>query len=62
MPVDYPGVDRPAPTADFPVSLSATPGHIRFRAPLVSEHTESILTDLGYSDTEIDDLQKQRIV
>jgi crotonobetainyl-CoA:carnitine CoA-transferase CaiB-like acyl-CoA transferase len=62
VPVDYPGVDRPAPTADFPVTLSATPGHIRFRAPLVSEHTEAILTDLGYSDAEIDNLRAQRII
>jgi len=62
VPVDYPGIDRPAPTVDFPVTLSATPGHIRFRAPLVSEHTESILVDLGYTDSEIDALREQRIV
>jgi crotonobetainyl-CoA:carnitine CoA-transferase CaiB-like acyl-CoA transferase len=45
-----------------PFRLSETPGAIRRPAPGVGEHTEEILTTLGYSAEEMDLLRTQRIV
>lgn len=60
--VDYPGMDRPAPLSETPVRLSETPGEIRHRAPTLGEHTDQILTELGYSPDEIEDLRAKRVV
>lgn len=53
QPVDYPGLQRPAPLAKAAVSLSGTPGSIRHRAPTLGEHTDEILTELGFAAGEI---------
>ncbi len=60
--VEYPGVDAPAPIASAPINLSDTPGGIRNRAPLLGEHTDQILDDLGYSAEVIAALRDKRVV
>ena len=60
--VDYPGLPKPAPVADTPVRLSATPGGIRHRAPKLGEHTDDILRELGYDVVEIARLRDARVV
>ncbi|MBI3994020.1 MAG: CoA transferase [Candidatus Lambdaproteobacteria bacterium] len=60
--LEYPGVRCPAPVMDTAVRLSATPGNVRHRAPLLGEHTDAILGELGYSAREIAGFRKQRIV
>jgi crotonobetainyl-CoA:carnitine CoA-transferase CaiB-like acyl-CoA transferase len=57
-PLDYPGLPRPAPVAKAPVWLSATPGAVRHRAPLLGEHTDVILGELGYGAAEIAELRR----
>jgi crotonobetainyl-CoA:carnitine CoA-transferase CaiB-like acyl-CoA transferase len=60
--VDYPGVEKPTPLMDTPVRLSVTPGSIRHRAPTLGEHTDEILSGLGFSASAIQQLHKQRAV
>jgi len=58
----FPGLPRPAPIAPTPVRLSETPGQFRHRAPTLGEHTDSILTSLGYSRREIDSLRQKGVI
>ena len=62
QPTDYPGLPRPAPLTQTPVQLSASPGSIRHRAPLLGEHTDEVLGDLGYSDADVAELRQLGVV
>ena len=59
---DYPGLPRPAPLAPTPVDLSETPGTFRHRAPMLGEHTDAILGELGYRADEIAKLRADAVV
>ncbi|GAB5500444.1 MAG: CoA transferase [Pseudohongiellaceae bacterium] len=59
---DYPGLARPAPLMTTPVELSATPGSIEQRAPTLGEHTDDIMTELGYGADVIADLRNKRVI
>jgi crotonobetainyl-CoA:carnitine CoA-transferase CaiB-like acyl-CoA transferase len=59
---DYPGVARRVPLAPTPVDLSDTPGRFRHRAPMLGEHTDAILGELGYSTAEIAAFRTKGIV
>jgi crotonobetainyl-CoA:carnitine CoA-transferase CaiB-like acyl-CoA transferase len=60
--IAFPGTPRPAPVADTPVRLSETPGAILRRAPLLGEHTEAILAEIGYSLAEVARLREAGVV
>ncbi|MEE8394721.1 MAG: CoA transferase, partial [bacterium] len=60
--VEYPGLPGPAPVADTPVRLSESEAGIRHRAPLLGEHTEALLKELGYGEQEIAALRAARAV
>jgi crotonobetainyl-CoA:carnitine CoA-transferase CaiB-like acyl-CoA transferase len=62
QPLDFPGAPRPAPVAKAPVWLSATPGSIRHRAPTLGEHTDQILSELGYDREAIGQLRAKGVV
>lgn len=52
--VDYPGSEKAVPLANTAVQLSETPGAIRHRAPTVGEHTDEVLSELGFSADEVE--------
>jgi len=60
--VEYPGLSGPAPLVTPGAQLSASPARIRTRAPTIGEHTDAVLTELGYSPAEIVSLRAQAIV
>jgi crotonobetainyl-CoA:carnitine CoA-transferase CaiB-like acyl-CoA transferase len=60
--VEYPGAPKPVPLADTAVRLSATPGGIRHRAPLLGEHTDEVLAELGYGPGDIKVLRQNEVV
>lgn len=62
QPLDYPGLPKSAPVGRVPLSMSVTEGGIRHRAPLLGEHTETILTSLGYDSAAIAALRSRRVI
>jgi crotonobetainyl-CoA:carnitine CoA-transferase CaiB-like acyl-CoA transferase len=60
--MDYPGLTQPMPIANFPISLSASPGEVRTRAPTVGEHTDDVLWSIGYGNDEIALLRKTKVI
>ena len=60
--VDYPSCSKPIPLADTAVRLSATPGGIRHRAPMLGEHTDEVLSELGYGPEDIAGLRADGVV
>jgi crotonobetainyl-CoA:carnitine CoA-transferase CaiB-like acyl-CoA transferase len=60
--VDYPGLPIPAPISDTPVRFSASDVGIRARAPLLGEHTDPILRELGYDPAQIAELRKEGVI
>jgi crotonobetainyl-CoA:carnitine CoA-transferase CaiB-like acyl-CoA transferase len=61
-PVEYPTADRSVRVVDFPATMSASPGAIQHRAPQLGEHTDEILTELGYDGAAIAGLRDRQIV
>lgn len=59
--VDFPGIGA-VPLPATPVRLSRTPGGIRHRAPLVGEHTDEILREIGCTTEEIDTLRQEGVI
>jgi crotonobetainyl-CoA:carnitine CoA-transferase CaiB-like acyl-CoA transferase len=60
--LEFPGAPKPAPIAKVPVWLSETPGSIRRRAPILGEHTDQILTGLGYTKAAIAALREKGVI
>jgi crotonobetainyl-CoA:carnitine CoA-transferase CaiB-like acyl-CoA transferase len=61
-PVDYPGLPHPAPLIETPFRMSATPGTIRSRPPLLGEHTDTLLGEIGFGAAAIAELRAREVV
>lgn len=55
---DFGRTRMPAPAARF----TATPSSIRYRAPLMGEHTDEVLGELGYGEAQIAELKNAKVV
>lgn len=62
QPLDYPGLPRAAPVARVPLAMSVTSGGIRHRAPLLGEHTDRLLAELGYEPAAIAALRARGVI
>jgi crotonobetainyl-CoA:carnitine CoA-transferase CaiB-like acyl-CoA transferase len=62
QPTPYPGVEPDAPISSSPVVLSATPGEVRSRAPMLGEHTDEVLSEVGYDQGERDELRAAGVI
>ena len=60
--VSYPKTKDSVPIVVSPLELSGNPGEIKTRAPLLGEHTDQILKEIGYSNEEISNLRDKRII
>ncbi len=61
-PMKVRGADVTAPVAGPPFRLSKTPGVMAESAPSLGQHTDEIMKQLGYGESEIADLRAQRII
>jgi len=59
---DFPGLPRPAAVPNLPVELSVSGGGITRRPPLLGEHTEQLLAELGYPAGEIAALRAAKVI
>ena len=60
--LEYANLKEPAPIMSPAVELSENPGHINHSAPLLGEHTETIMIELGYTKEEIKKLKNNKII
>jgi crotonobetainyl-CoA:carnitine CoA-transferase CaiB-like acyl-CoA transferase len=60
--VPFPGASGDVPIIETPFRMSATPGTIRHRAPLLGEHTDDVLGEIGYATEEIAGLRERSII
>ena len=61
LPVRHPKAGEISVTG-FPWRLSETPAEVRLPPPLLGEHTDSVLRELGYSDAELAQLHEEGAV
>ena len=60
--LEYPGIPGKSPVMGLPVKLSNSENIIDKRPPILGEHTEEILIDLGFTNNEIDEFKEKKII
>ncbi len=60
--VDHPGSGKQYHVTNTPIKMTKTQGGVYRRAPLLGEHTDQVLTAIGYSMEEIADLVDKNII
>ena len=59
--MDHPTIGK-IKTLGFPTKLSRTPATLRLPPPLLGQHTEEVLRELGYGSETIESLHKEGII
>ena len=60
--LSYPTLKEEYSVVGPAIELSENPGKIKHRSPELGEHNQQILMELGYTQEEIDQLKKDRII
>lgn len=60
--IEYPGGKEPVPVASPPVRLSETPAPAVRRPPMLGEHTDEVLGEIGFTSEEISSLRQARAI
>jgi crotonobetainyl-CoA:carnitine CoA-transferase CaiB-like acyl-CoA transferase len=60
--VEFPGGSKAVPIASPPVRLGETPALAVRRAPTLGEHTDEVLSEIGFSPEEITALRESKVV
>ena len=60
--VEFPGLTKPAKIAAPLFKLSETPARKVERPPLLGEHTDKILAELGFSDAELSQFKENKVI
>jgi crotonobetainyl-CoA:carnitine CoA-transferase CaiB-like acyl-CoA transferase len=60
--IEYPGGKEPVPIASPPLRLSETPAPKVRRAPMLGEHTDEVLHEIGFSREEISTLREANAI
>jgi len=59
--LDHPKVGKIKVTG-VPIKLSDTPGEVETAPPILGQHTQEILTELGFSDQDIKKLRQEKVI
>ena len=56
--IEHPELGRTVNVAGTPIKMTVTPGGPRARAPLLGEHSNQILSEIGYSAADIESMKQ----
>ncbi len=46
----------------IPIKLSDTPGEVETAPPVLGQHTQEVLTELGYNDKDLEKLKQEKVI
>ena len=61
-PISFPGLTAGARIMTTPVVLSDTPGRITQAPPVLGQHTEELLSELGITAEEVESLRREGVI